>query len=1452
MSPIRPISPIKRKRVLLAFSLTLLVALLPLVYFILRSPKSTQAGWWHGDWQYRKVIPISSHTSAETNVYIAITAYDASDTTKYQTDCGDVRFTKYNGELLPYTVTSCGASTTFNVLFDSFPAGAQDIYIYYGNPNAPNGFQSAAFSTQASNYALGTLGTEATTPGPIGYWKFDEGQGQTTYDTTQKKSNGTLGATSGSSTDDPTWVEESRCVSGKCLQFDGGDYVNVSGTIAGVQSVGFWVKPTTTTASMLALTTSARITASSGTISATGFTSPTIYVNGAVSSTLTANSWQYIEVTTGTAITANAITIGTANSAFTTGFIDDVKIYPYARTASEIRQDFVRGAAVLGEQDQKDFLSDGLVGYWKMEETTTPSLDSSGNSNSGTWNGTAAAAAGKFGNGISLDGDSDFIALSASLAPSNITITGWIKPGASSVTGAVAENPSKWGLRLRSGKLNFVAATANNAFSFSTNNSTTTLSSGTWYHVAVTYDGTNTRYYLNGSGDGTDTLHSGNLLDSSTINLGKDTNSLYTNGVLDEVRVYNRALSPTEVRQLYSWAPGPVGYWNMDEGTGTAANDTSGNGLTGTLTSGPTWTNGKYGKGISFDGSTNYVNVGSSSATDTTSNQVTLSAWVKRSNTGTGRVDVISKGTTRVYALQVLSNKVNPLLYFTDASNSDQAALSTSTFDTASWHYISATYDGSVLRTYFDGVQQASSTINKTLVNNTSAITIGRLAAASDEFFGGNIDDVRIYNYARTSQQIVEDMTGGHPSGASAQGGERQPAAGYWKFDEGQGTTANDNSINRNNLTLSTASWQNSGKINKAWNGTGALWLSRADDADFDFTNTEDFAMSLWYKSDSADNPSAAEYLVNKASATIAGYAIYANTSGNLCFGIDDDTTWGPDIPSCTTTDVYDNSWHHLLALRDTTSDKTYIYIDGVLKDSDSDTTSATLANSLLLYVGDRDGTDNGDEFTGDIDELKIYRASLSLDQILVDYNAGAAAKYSVGVDEASDLSDGAGNAPVGYWNMDEGSPNTCTSGVNDSCDTSGNGNDAAWSGNATKTIGKYGNSLKLDGNGDYASFTRSTDIQNITNAGTIEAWVKYDLLDSQLETAFDLAGTGSNGLILFSNNASNVPRLQYGNGTTTQAVNATGITLQTGQWYHLAGTWDSTSGSLYVNGVLNNSSGTDPSVSVGSGTSYIGAQSGTQRYHPGPIDDVKIYNYARTAAQVAYDYNRGAPVGHWKLDECQGATAYDSSPNRNNGTITIGASGEDTVGTCTTSSTAWGSGATGKYSASLDLDGTDDYVSVTDTANLRFDASTADFSLFAWVKRSTTGTEYILSKEDADNDGWRLMFNSSNQVVCSEDATDVTSTSTITDTNWHLVGCTIDRDGNGQMYIDGKADGATAAMGTDAMATTANITFGTRAYTATSYLNGQIDDVKIFNYALSANQVKILFNEGGAVRYGQ
>jgi hypothetical protein len=113
--------------------------------------------------------------------------------------------------------------------------------------------------------------------------------------------------------------------------------------------------------------------------------------------------------------------------------------------------------------------------------------------------------------------------------------------------------------------------------------------------------------------------------------------------------------------------------------------------------------------------------------------------------------------------------------------------------------------------------------------------------------------------------------------------------------------------------------------------------------------------------------------------------------------------------------------------------------------------------------------------------------------------------------------------------------------------------------------------------------------------------------------------------------------------------------------------------------------------------------------------------NQALTAAQINYLYSRGAPIVWYKFDECSGATAYNSVLASNgtamglNGTLTPGASGNTTTGSCGsgTSTEMWNNGTTGKFNSSLDFDGTNDYVTTATASALQF---TDSFSVMGWV----------------------------------------------------------------------------------------------------------------------------------------
>ncbi len=147
-------------------------------------------------------------------------------------------------------------------------------------------------------------------------------------------------------------------------------------------------------------------------------------------------------------------------------------------------------------------------------------------------------------------------------------------------------------------KLRFLLS--NNGESVNGTATSSTLSTGVLYHVVGTWDGSSAmKLYINGSVDGTGTFAAtpGNIVGASLLAgayygpAGTVTN--FFNGKIDACRIYNKALNSTEVSQIYGSGLGLAtagtatanlqGWWKYDEGSGTTANDSSGNSRNGTI-----------------------------------------------------------------------------------------------------------------------------------------------------------------------------------------------------------------------------------------------------------------------------------------------------------------------------------------------------------------------------------------------------------------------------------------------------------------------------------------------------------------------------------------------------------------------------------------------------------------------------------------------------------------------------------------------------------------------------------------------------------------------------------------------------------------------------------------------------------------------------------------------------
>jgi len=137
-----------------------------------------------------------------------------------------------------------------------------------------------------------------------------------------------------------------RYLIGRGMRFDGADdYIDIGNTGETMKTVSFWVFPRTTTEDFIdfdAGTHSVEVAA--GTVTATGWTSPTIYVDGEASTTLIANKWQHIVVTTDTGFAASNMQIGT-ETIFLDGVIAGaVEIFSDAKSAAWIAQKYLQGA----------------------------------------------------------------------------------------------------------------------------------------------------------------------------------------------------------------------------------------------------------------------------------------------------------------------------------------------------------------------------------------------------------------------------------------------------------------------------------------------------------------------------------------------------------------------------------------------------------------------------------------------------------------------------------------------------------------------------------------------------------------------------------------------------------------------------------------------------------------------------------------------------------------------------------------------------------------------------------------------------------------------------------------------------------------------------------------------------------------------------------------------------
>ncbi|HYG74204.1 MAG TPA: LamG-like jellyroll fold domain-containing protein [Planctomycetota bacterium] len=910
-------------------------------------------------------------------------------------------------------------------------------------------------------------------------------------------------------------------------------------------------------------------------------------------------------------------------------------------------------------------LAGDVMGQWSLDEGSgTSAADSSGNGNHGTLQNGATWAPGLIGNAISLSGTNSqhvLVPSSASLTPTlGWTLAAWVKTSGVAADQAIIERyndqSGQSGYALRINEFGRLMTFVLIGTSHDNVQGTTVLQAGRWYHVAATFDAQTDelKCYVDGVLDGSAT--STKSLPSSNAPLriggrGNDGNHSFK-GLIDDARVFNRALSAAKIRALmppiaptakddsysvaidgtinvpasgvlandtdingdsltativvsptngsltfntngsFSYTPnggfegtdsftykandgtadsnvatvylfvgeiktGLVGWWKFNDGSGTVAADSSGNGLSANLQNGPLFTTGIDGGGLRLDGADDLCVV-PQNALHEPATGLTVSIWANVTSTRAGQfADLVRKATSVGYLLrwsqtdgylQLRLDKSGNVLVVKD-TQPNSAYLN-------AWHHYAGTYDAATGtgRLYVDGVLRAT-TVQASYGNLVHGADLKFLC--TDQASPGIIDDARIYNRALSPEEIRGIYLLPRPQARddSYTVNHNLPL----NVNSTSGVIANDSNLSRGGTLAAT-------KLTDPSNGSVVLNATGA----FTYTPANGF-----FGSDSFT------YKVSDG--------IYESAPATVTLTVHSPA---PRVQSLSPAPGA------ILSAAPTAIIATF--------DRSIDAALLTPAACRLIHHG-------SDATFGTADDSTITALSAAI----------------TGVNEATFALPA--SLPEGGYRVQ---------------------------------LISYGGDKALQFDGTNHFTTAGKWLTGSGNKVTVECWAKPSIgpggnmilhkaffNDMSFQWTYD--STVNEGRFSFS-----VP---LDHGTHYQ-----GPDMQPGKWYHFAGVYDGSLVMLYIDGQLKASVAWSGNINWDSSftTSYVGGTNesgGWGGKYPGLLDEVRIWNVARTqqqiqdAMRVQLAGNESGLRAYYRFNEGSGQTAADISPN--NTVLTLGGS---------------------------------------------------------------------------------------------------------------------------------------------------------------------------------------------------
>ena len=646
---------------------------------------------------------------------------------------------------------------------------------------------------------------------------------------------------------------------------------------------------------------------------------------------------------------------------------------------------------------------------------------------------------------------------------------------------------------------------------------------------------------------------------------------------------------------------------------------------------------GTLGNAVLFDG-LHYAEVADADPIDLTGS-MTLETWLRVDSFSGDWQNIFYKGNgdsnQRTYSLWL--NPQGYLHLSTGDGGNQTINTAAGSIVAGQWYHVAAVLDRSngVMKIYLNGVEAATGGLRNTpAIASANPLWIGRSPEGYTPFQGA-IDDLRLWNTARTAQQIADNRS------APLTGGEAGLVM-YLPANEASGEVLTDATGNGHNAQMRHLFAGSPGVV------AGYLGFGQVDN--YSFTLAQD---TLLYFDSLTDNGNLLWSLTGPRGAVVSNKAFQVSDSA--------DGTSIAMLPKgvykLTVSGNVGSSGSYAFRLMDLAAASTLALntqVNGTLSPS-----NATVAYKFDAVAGENvyfDRTDSGNTYWRLLDPWgRTYWGPNYMGSEMADVGTLAySGSYTLLIEGRRDA--GAGSTNYGF-SVQRVLDKTAAivPGV-------AYGMDPAWK------AGPLGGAVVLNG---LQTLTVASDPSlDLTGNLTVEAWIDPDHFSNTWSPIFykgDLSGDSSRRTYSMWLNANGSVHFGAGNsngvGNNYYTNTAAGVVVP-GTWTHVAGTVDRATGQLriYINGVLAASGTTPTSPSVSFDTPLMLGSSGYLSSDVSPLagamDEVRVWNVARSAADIlaakdqALNGNEAGLVAYLKANEGSGATLGDATARHNDATL--------------------------------------------------------------------------------------------------------------------------------------------------------------------------------------------------------